>query len=259
MSRTQRLFDLLQILRRHRYPVSGEFLAQELRISLRTLYRDMGELRAQGADIEAEAGVGFVLRPGFMLPPLMLSLEEIEALALGAQWVAGRADKSLSAAATNALAKISAVLPDDVRDGLQTSGLMVSNWKELAPSEQEDKHLAMIRQAMRHERKLDILYSDVNEVVTNRVIWPVALGFWERARVLVAWCETRSNFRHFRSDRIQNLTVTTERYPRRRLSLLKDWRDEEACAQAAWESRGESRGNGHDLAREPEPADKSWH
>ena len=121
MSRANRLLDLLQALRRHRYPVSGHLLAQDLGISLRTLYRDIETLKAQGAHIEGEAGVGFVLRPGFMLPPLMFTPDEIEAIVLGSNWVAKRADAPLSAAAKNALAKISAVMPDDLREMLDTA------------------------------------------------------------------------------------------------------------------------------------------
>ncbi|WP_298324863.1 YafY family protein [Asticcacaulis sp.] len=238
MSRAARLLNLLQILRRHRYPVTGDCLAQELNVSLRTLYRDVDALRAQGADIEAEAGVGFLLRPGFMLPPLMLSHDEIEAIALGVKWVAGRTDKAISAAAVNALAKINAVLPDDMRDSLQTTGLMVPPpWKDAEVTEFEDRYLKMIRQALKSERKLIMDYSDVKEAATARIVWPVALGFYERARLLVGWCELRQDFRHFRSDRIRNLSVADERYPTRRMVLLKQWREQEDAMYRAYEAR----------------------
>ena len=115
MSRTHRLFELLQMLRCRRQPVSGAALAREAGVSLRTLYRDIGALQAMGAEIDGEPGVGYVLRPGFLLPPLMFSEEEIEALALGAKWVARRTDDALSEAAGNAVAKISAVLPQELR------------------------------------------------------------------------------------------------------------------------------------------------
>src|SRR5262245_41816697 len=121
MSRAQRLLDLIQILRRHRQPVAGDSLASELGISLRTLYRDIATLQAQGARIDGEPGIGYILRPGFMLPPLMFSEEEIEALVLGSRWVAERGDSRLGEAARNALAKIAAVLPADLRDSLDTS------------------------------------------------------------------------------------------------------------------------------------------
>jgi len=232
MSRASRLLELLQILRRHRYPVTGETLAHELHISLRTLYRDIDTLRAQGADIEAEAGVGFLLRPGFLLPPLMLSAEEIEAIALGVRWVAGRSDADLSRAAFNALAKISAVLPEDMRENLQTSGLMVSPlWADKQIQQAEDGHLRLIRQALKAERKLVMSYGDVHEAVTERIVWPVVLGLFDQTRMLVGWCELRKDFRHFRADRIRALSVDTARMPTRRLHLLKQWREQ--CTNAA--------------------------
>jgi predicted DNA-binding transcriptional regulator YafY len=125
MSRTHRLFDLLQMLRRYRRPVSGAVLAREAGISLRTLYRDIAALQAMGAEIEGEPGLGYVLKPGFLLPPLMLSGAEIEALALGAQWVARRTDEELSRAAQNAMAKIAAVLPRDMRQKLDDDALII--------------------------------------------------------------------------------------------------------------------------------------
>src|SRR5580692_9383390 len=125
MSRAQRLLDLIQVLRRHRRPVAGADLARELGVSLRTLYRDIVSLQAQGADIAGEAGLGYVLRPGFTLPPLMFTPEEIEALALGSQWVLASADARLAKAARNAQAKIGAVLPPELSDVLDSSTLLV--------------------------------------------------------------------------------------------------------------------------------------
>jgi predicted DNA-binding transcriptional regulator YafY len=115
MSRSARLLDLLQLLRRHRQPVSGDNLARELGISIRTLYRDIATLQAQGADITGEPGIGYILKPGFMLPPLMFSEDELEALVLGSRWVSKRAGGPLGKAAENALAKIASVLPKDLR------------------------------------------------------------------------------------------------------------------------------------------------
>src|SRR5438128_2305023 len=126
MSRSQRLLDLIQVLRRHRRPVSGAVLAEDVGVSLRTLYRDIETLKAQGAHIDGEAGIGYVLRPGFMLPPLMFIEEEIEALVLGSRWVHQRADQVLADAAANVLAKIGAVLPKDLRETLDDSGLHVA-------------------------------------------------------------------------------------------------------------------------------------
>jgi len=222
MSRAQRLLDLIQLLRQHRRPVSGAALAEELGVSLRTLYRDIGTLNGQGAHIDGEPGVGYLLRPGFMLPPLMFSEDEIEALVLGSRWVAERADAPLGKAARNALAKIAAVLPDDLKEGVDTSGLLIGPGIKIAAG---DSELPTIRQAIRAERKLRITYADAAGAETRRVIWPFALGFFERVRVVVAWCELRQDYRHFRTDRIASLTLTAQRYKRRRPVLLKEWRD----------------------------------
>ena len=140
MSRAQRLLDLIQLLRGYRRPVSGAVLAEALGISLRTLYRDIETLNAQGAQIDGEPGVGYVLRPGFMLPPLMFSEDEIEAIVLGSRWVADRTDAALSGAARSALAKISAVLPPDLKDSLDTSGLLIGPGKAIAASDVEAGH-----------------------------------------------------------------------------------------------------------------------
>ncbi len=223
MSRTQRLFDLIQILRRYRYPVSGKQLAEGLGISLRTLYRDIATLQAQGASIEGEPGVGYVLRPGFMLPPLMFSEEEIEALVLGSRWVARRTDKKLGLAATNVLAKIASVLPEDLRHQLEFSGLLIGPAKTLI--ERDDEKEASIRHAIRKEHKLQITYTDVKGEDSDRIIWPLALGFFEEVHVVVAWCDLRSDFRHFRTDRIVTLTQLEARYSKRRQTLLKKWRE----------------------------------
>ena len=227
MSRSERLLDLLQVLRRHRRPVSGRVLAQELAVSIRTLYRDIATLQAQGAPIQGEAGVGYVLQPGFMLPPLMFSEDEIEALVLGSRWVADRADDRLAAAARNALAKIAAVLPADLRRELDTSALLVGPGACIIA---DTVDLAVIRTAIRSERKLILSYQDKGGDVSRRTIWPFALGFFDRVRVAVAWCELRQDFRHFRTDRMSDLSATDMRYPRRRQALLKEWRETEGIA-----------------------------
>jgi predicted DNA-binding transcriptional regulator YafY len=221
LSRAQRLLDLIQVLRRHRRAVTGAALADELNISLRTLYRDIETLKAQGAHIDGEAGVGYVLRPGFMLPPLMFSEEEIEALVLGSRWVSERADGLLGKAARNVLAKIGAVLPDDLRDSIDASGLLIGPGEPIAAG---DSELATIREAIRSERRAQITYADEQGIATQRTIWPFALAFYDRVRVVVAWCELREGYRHFRTDRITTLDVTPLRYPRRRAALLKEWR-----------------------------------
>lgn len=220
VSRAQRLLDLIQFLRQHRRPVAGAVVARELGVSLRTVYRDIETLKAQGAPIEGEAGVGYVLQPGFMLPPLMFSAEEIEALVLGSRWVSERADGPLGKAARTVLAKIEAVLPADLKAGIEASGLLIGPGETIAGREGE---LAEIRRAIRGEYKLQVTYADERGHPTERTIWPIALTFYDRVRVLVAWCELRTGYRHFRIDRIATLDVGTERYPRRRVALLKEW------------------------------------
>ena len=228
MSRAERLLDLIQVLRRHRQPVSGKSLAGELGVSLRTLYRDIATLQAQGAMIEGEPGVGYLLRAGFLLPPLMFTEEEVEALVLGTRWVVDRGDSRLGGAARNALAKIAAVLPPDKREGLDGSTLLVGPGEPIAAG---DAELATIRTAIRTERKLEIAYRDRDGSESRRIVWPFALGFFDRVRVMVAWCELRQSFRHFRTDRILALTASDTRYPRRRQAMLKEWRTAEGIPQ----------------------------
>ena len=224
MARSERLLALLQVLRRHRHPVSGATLAEDLGISIRTLYRDIATLQAQGADIEGEPGVGYVLRPGFMLPPLMFSQGELEALMLGFRWVQKFADTPVTRAASDALAKISAVLPADLRDELENTALLVGP-RKIVDSEIVD--LALLRAAIRRERKVHLAYADGAGSASQRIVWPVALGYFEETRMLVAWCEWRQGYRHFRTDRMQALTLLDARYPRRRAAMLKEWRESE--------------------------------
>ncbi|MBS0247279.1 MAG: YafY family transcriptional regulator [Proteobacteria bacterium] len=217
MSRAVRLLDLVQLLRRRRHPVRGEELARELAISLRTLYRDIASLQAQGAPIDGEPGLGYVLRPGFTLPPLMFTEDEVEALMLGSHWVAENGDPRLAQAAMDVMAKVAAVLPPDRRAQFDNPSLLIvtrsNNLAAMAP----------IRDAIRREHKLEIDYRDAGSAATHRTIWPFAVGFFEEARIVVAWCELRQDYRHFRIDRIGNLLETDARYPKRRAAMLKDW------------------------------------
>ncbi|SMC29235.1 Predicted DNA-binding transcriptional regulator YafY, contains an HTH and WYL domains [Andreprevotia lacus DSM 23236] len=225
MSRAARLLDLIQCLRRHRRPVTAAALADELEVSVRTLYRDIQTLIAQGAPIQGEAGIGYVLRPGFLLPPLMFGDDEIEALVLGARMVMRDGDPALARAAQDALAKIVGVLPVDLRERVDATGLIA------APV--ADPGLALLgalRMAIRNEHKLQIRYRDGAGQGSLRIVWPLALAFFDRVRVLVAWCELRQDFRSFRTDRIAELSALDERYPQRRRVLLKRWREREKVA-----------------------------
>jgi len=231
MSRAQRLLDLVQVLRRHRRPVSGRKLAAELGVSIRTLYRDIVTLQGQGAPIEGEPGLGYILKPGFMLPPLMFSEEEIEALVLGSRWVADRADPALALAARDAMAKIVAVLPADLTRRVEEAALILGPGKMLVDAPQLD--LAAIRKAIRAERRAAIGYGDAEGRTSERIVWPLALSFFDQVRVLVAWCELRQDFRHFRTDRLMRFEALEGRYPQRRQALLKAWREKEGIAPPA--------------------------
>ncbi|MBP0494069.1 helix-turn-helix transcriptional regulator [Pararoseomonas indoligenes] len=220
MSRAARLLELLQALRRRRRPVSAAALAEETGVSARSIYRDIATLRAQGARIEGEAGIGYVLRPGFFLPPLSFTEDEVDALILGLRLVARRGDETLKAAAAEALAKIEAVLPPGAAEDAAANGMMAGPARE-AP------HLAVLRRAIAEEQRLRLDYTDKKAARTRRVVWPVAIGFFETAEVLVAWCETRQGFRHFRLDRIAEAAPEGGRYPRRRRVLLAAWRVEQ--------------------------------
>jgi len=228
MPRSERLLDLIQLLRRHRRPVRGSELAAELGVSLRTVYRDIQSLAGRGAPIEGAAGLGYVLRAGYTLPPLMFTEEEIEAVVLGSRMVAQSADAPLARAAQDALAKITAVLPDDRREEVASLGLLSGRRMLVAP---DGVDLARLRRAIRAERKIWITYGDEAGNRTERRIWPIALTFFDRTRLLAAWCELRQGFRHFRTDRIAGLAETEERFPRRRRALMKEWRQVEGMPE----------------------------
>jgi len=226
-ARAERLLELLQALRGHRRPVAASTLAETFGVSLRTVYRDIQSLRAQGADIAGEAGVGYLLRPGFTLPPLMFTSEEIDALALGALWVKRNGDSALAGAAERAMAKIVAVMPKGGDEFLDSPTQLIASRRNAS---QADQWMSKLREAMRAERKVIFDYVDAKGASTRRTVWPVALGFLGETRMVAAWCETRGDFRHFRIDRILALEVTGDRYPVRRRALLAQWRRSEGLA-----------------------------
>jgi predicted DNA-binding transcriptional regulator YafY len=201
--------------------VSALALAGETAVSLRTVYRDISSLKAQGAEIEGEPGVGYVLRPGFVLPPLMFRSAEIEALMLGLRWVADRGDAALAAGASEAAAKLSAVLPPALRREFETSALLVG----ARPRSSADAvGFELLRTAIRSGRKIRLTYRDRQEAGSERVVWPFALVYFEDARVLAAWCELRADFRNFRADRIARVELLDDVAPTSPEVLLGRWR-----------------------------------
>lgn len=221
-TRGTRLLHLLDDLRRRRRPVSGARLAEQLGISLRTLYRDIDALRGQGADIVGDPGVGYLLRDGFLLPPLMFSPDELEAVVLGMRWVASHADPELAAASGRALDRVVGVLPESLRLQVETSGLFAPSWH---PAPLPEPWLPTLRRAIREGHAVRMQYRDARGAATERVVWPFAMAFLAELRLLAAWCETRADFRHFRADRVVALEDTGRRYPEQRHRLIRRWED----------------------------------
>lgn len=220
MRRAERLLRIIQILRRHRRPVRGQAMAEEVEVSLRTLYRDIADLITDGVPIRGEAGIGYVLGAGYDVPPLMFNADELESIMLGLRWVERRGDEDLARAAQDTIAKIGAVLPKQLQPLLFDSGL-------LAPPaflKREDAvDVAGLRQAVREQRKVSLVYRDEAETSTTRVIWPIGISYFDAQRLVIAWCELRQDFRSFRTDRIVEAQVMTEKYQERRKVLLKRW------------------------------------
>ena len=225
MIRAPRLLALVQALRRRRRPVTAQALAGELEVSLRTIYRDIAALIASGLPIRGEAGVGYVLGEGYDLPPMMFSVEEIEAVALGLRWLASNADAALVRAAQDATAKIAAVLPKARRSEIFDAGLFAPRYDPKVEAAGIDE--AVLRSAIREERKISVFYADVRGAPSQRVLWPFGLAYFKDTRVVMAWCELRQDFRHFRTDRMQALRVLEARLPESRAALLKRWQAEE--------------------------------
>jgi len=221
MRRADRLFQIIQVLRRTRRPVTADAMAVELETSKRTIYRDIADLIGQRVPIRGEAGVGYVLDGGFDLPPLMLTPDEIEAAVLGAQWVMGRGDPALARAAQDLIAKIGAAVPERLRPfALEPSARAAVKWN-VAP---DGLDMAQVRQAIRSGRKITLHYSDEQERVSLRTVWPFAVGYHETVRLIITWCELRTDFRSFRTDRVKDADFLDERYPERPAVLRARYR-----------------------------------
>lgn len=223
MRPADRLFRIIQILRRRRRPTTAQEIASELETSLRTVYRDIAQLMAERVPIRGEAGMGYVLEGGFDMPPLMLTPDEIEAAMLGAQWVMGRADAVLARAASDLIAKIGVVIPEHLRPLLMEPALAA---KTSIRSAVDAIDMARVRAAIRTQGKLALVYRDEKEAETRRVVWPIAVSYWDAVRLIVAWCELRRGFRHFRTDRVIAAEFLDARYPTARARLRAQWKKE---------------------------------
>lgn len=220
MRRADRLFQIIQILRRSTRPVTAAALAEELEVSTRTVYRDMSDLIGQRVPVEGEAGLGYLLAAEYDMPPLMLTPDELEAMVLGAQWVASIPDRVLANAARDVIAKIASAVPENLRPYViePSSGVKVRSNKQ-----EEARHAANLRLAIRNGRKLRLRYRSEAGEHTARTVSPVIIGYDEASCLLIAWCELREGFRHFRIDRIIEVEVLDEPTGSRPGELRRCW------------------------------------
>ncbi len=224
MRRADRLFQIIQILRGARAPVTGGELAEELETSLRTIYRDIAELMAQRVPIRGEAGIGYVLERGYDMPPLMLTPDEIEAAVLGALWVRTQGDPALDRGARDLITKINAVIPEDLRPLVLDDSVMVPRSDPLHPDAID---MRQVRAWIRRRGKIRITYRTEGTRTNDRVIWPIAIAYFSTARLIVAWCELRQDFRNFRTDRIAQATFLDDTHSERIRVLRAQWRQRE--------------------------------
>lgn len=223
MSRTSRLFELISVLRARKMPVTAQYLARELGISQRSVYRDIETLRSLGAPLDGQAGIGYCLGEGFFLPEFAFSSDELDALILGLGWVRQRADPALAQGSERALAKILSAR----NNGPATSGDPPAVTAASVSERVDPPQVALLRDAIRRQRKVAISYEDAQGSLSDRTIWPIAIVYFDDVRVLAAWCEHRSAFRHFRVDRVHLRTILEERYPGRRQTLIARWRQQD--------------------------------
>lgn len=205
MRKASRLFEIIQILRLARRPVTAQTIADMLEVTARSVYRDIAALQTMRVPIEGERGVGYILRPGFNLPPLMFSIEETEAIVLALAMVDRSGDAELRQAAKKVSDKIAASLPEPLSKTLSANALHA--WGSIAPAP-AGIDLATVRRAVRDEERLDLCYSDEGGVETQRRIRPIAVIYYSETVNIVAWCELRHAIRNFRSDRVLDCAAT---------------------------------------------------
>ncbi|MGH6942006.1 helix-turn-helix transcriptional regulator [Hypericibacter sp.] len=221
MRRADRLFQIIQILRRSTRPVTASGLAGELEVSKRSVYRDIADLMGQRVPIRGEAGLGYVLDRAFDMPPLMLTPDEIEAAVLGEQWVAERGDPVLAGAARDLIAKIATAVPERLRPFIAEPSIGAPPGKAVAP---DGLDIARTRAWIRSGRKIRIRYRNREAQESERILWPVIIGYAETVRLLAAWCELRRDFRHFRTDRITAAEFLDETHGARPGELRTRWK-----------------------------------
>jgi predicted DNA-binding transcriptional regulator YafY len=223
VARSDRLFEIIQSLRGAAAPMTSRQLASALEVTPRTIYRDIAALQAMRVPIAGEAGVGYVMRAGYDLPPLMFTADEVEAIVVGLSLLRRTGDVGLQAAASRAGDKIAEILPDGAEHGLGSLPLYVASGGAAPPTRVD---LRRLRRAIRSEEKLRIAYEDAQARVTERTIKPLALLYYIEVIVLAAWCELRGAFRHFRADRVVACAATGERFPSEGEKLRAVWRQQ---------------------------------
>lgn len=201
MRRADRLFQIIQQLRRRSRPMTGDQLAENLGVSVRTIYRDIRDLTLSGVPIAGEAGVGYVLSRSYDLPPLMFDETELEALALGARMVQSWADPDLAKAADSVLSKVDAVVPEPLRQRIERATIFAWNFRQ---NQSSKELLGHIRGAIDAQRRISFDYTDRGGAASSRTVRPLGLFFWGSTWTLAAWCELREDFRSFRIDRIDS-------------------------------------------------------
>jgi len=206
--RSNRLFEVIQLLRSASKPLTADHLAERLEVTKRTIYRDIAALQSMRIPIEGEAGIGYMMRRGFDLPPLMFDADEVEAIVVGLALLQRTGDRGLNLAAESVSAKIADVLPVDAGRTLRARALTVSAWGTAATG----LDMKAVRRAIREERKLKLGYVDVATRSTLRTVKPIAVVYYVEVTELAAWCELRDDFRHFRVDRIASCTPLAARF-----------------------------------------------
>jgi len=222
MRSANRLFQIIQILRRTSRPTTAAAIAAEIEVSRRTVYRDIAELIGQRVPIQGEAGLGYLLADDYEMPPLALTPEEAEALALGAQWVAQHPDPALARLAQDALSKIRFVLPEGSRLVLEDPTLGL---RPVDTASQERPDTTPMRDALRRGRVMAFTYRSLEGKLSQRSVWPILLGYDEAHCLLIAWCEQRGAIRHFRAERMSEVRVLERKPSRPRRELLRIWRE----------------------------------
>ncbi len=209
MERSGRLFEIIQLLRGASSPMTAQAIAAAVGVTKRTIYRDVVILQSMRVPIEGEAGVGYIMRPGYSLPPLMFTDDEIEAISVALTLLSRVGDRGLINSANRVSEKIANVLPDWEEKRIELEHLRVSSWNTI-PRTRID--LGIVRQAIREQRKLAVEYNDAEGTRTSRIIWPLALVYYVDNIMLAAWCELRSDFRHFRMERFENCSSLAETF-----------------------------------------------